>query len=77
MQHGAFKSCLFTFLFVGGISFILDQSCQLLVFLLSDTNSIWLTDIICLLTAYFQPVWICSLPKRFPSEEFKPTDKEH
>lgn len=46
-QHRAFKH----FLFVGSISFIPHPSCQLLIFLLSDTNSIWLTDIICLLTA--------------------------
>lgn len=39
------------FLFVGGVSFIAHQSCQLLIFFLSDTNSIRLTDTICLLTA--------------------------
>lgn len=25
----------------------------------------------------FEPFWICGPPKRFPAEEFKPTDKEH
>lgn len=47
----SFQVLFVYFSFVDGISFIPHQSCQLLIFLLSDANSIWLTDIICLLTA--------------------------
>lgn len=47
----SFQTPSIYFLFVGEVSFIAHQSCQLLIFLLSGTNSIWLTDIICPLTA--------------------------
>lgn len=46
-----FQILFIYFLFVGGISFIPHQSCQLLIFFLSDIKSIRLTDTICLLTA--------------------------